>query len=118
VRHECEQRRGSARDRGYGTRWDKASLGFRRSHPLCLGCQATGRIEVATVTDHVVPHKGDVSLFWDRDRWQPACDWHHSVVKQKLEALYAKGRVSVDDLWLNSEKAVALTRELDPRGGG
>ena len=54
--------------------------------------------------------------FWDSSMWQGACDWHHSVVKQKLEAMYAQGKASIDDLWLNSEQAIALTRALTPGG--
>ena len=114
---EYDQRRGSARERGYGARWDKASAGFKRSHPLCLGCEAIGRVEATTITDHVIPHRGDMVKFWDSSRWQPSCDWHHSVVKQKLEALFDEGRAKIDDLWLNSAKSIAITRDLRPPGG-
>lgn len=112
ARVEYDQRRGSARERGYGARWDKASAGFKRKHPLCLGCEAVGRVEATTVTDHVIPHRGDTVLFWDSTKWQPACDWHHSVVKQMLEALFAQGKVTIDDLWLDSNKAIKLSREM------
>ncbi len=64
--------------------------------------------------DHVVPHKGDQALFWDANNRQPACDWHHSVVKQQLEARFAKGELGPGDLRLDSPVAVALTRLLDP----
>jgi molybdopterin-guanine dinucleotide biosynthesis protein A len=53
-------------------------------------------------------------LFWDRTKWQPACAWHHDVIKQRLEAMFAKGAIKVDDLWLNSAVAVRLTHDLDP----
>lgn len=43
-----DARRGSARERGYDSRWDKAARGFRRKHPLCLGCLAVGRTTLAT----------------------------------------------------------------------
>lgn len=58
-----------------------------------------------------------MALFWDAAKWQPSCDWHHSMVKQKLELMYEQGKASADDLWLNSVKAVSLTRELAPPGG-
>lgn len=105
--------RGSARERGYGAAWDKASIGFRRSHPLCLGCEAVGRFTPSEVTDHVEPHKGNQIKFWNTERWQPACAWHHDVVKQRLEAMFARCEIVVDDLWLNSAIAIKLTRELD-----
>ncbi|MGM4955679.1 hypothetical protein ACT4MK_10015 [Bradyrhizobium barranii] len=61
------------------------------------------------VTDHVEPHKGDRDRFWDRAMWQPACAWHHDVIKQKLEAMFARGEIVVADLWLDSPVAVRLT---------
>jgi 5-methylcytosine-specific restriction endonuclease McrA len=112
AKAEYEARRGSARERCYDTVWDKASRGHRRSHPLCLGCQAVGRVTAAELTDHVVPHKGDQAIFWNRSLWQSACRWHHDVVKQKLEALWAQGKLGEAELWLNSASAIALTREL------
>jgi hypothetical protein len=34
-------------------------------HPLCRMCEAEGKITVATIVDHVIPHKGDRVLFND-----------------------------------------------------
>jgi hypothetical protein len=107
---DYDARRGSARERGYDAQWDKASALFRRLHPLCLGCQAVGLIVACELVDHVLPHKGDMVLFWDQSRWQPACRWHHDVVKQLLEVLFANGRAVEADLWLNSAKAIAITK--------
>jgi 5-methylcytosine-specific restriction endonuclease McrA len=107
-----EGRRGSARRRGYTSAWDKAAKAHRVTHPLCLGCEAIGRVTAAACTDHAVPHKGDRLLFWDSDNWQSACDWHHDVVKQKLELRYAQGKATASDLRLDSLVAVALTLEL------
>lgn len=102
--------RAGARERGYGRQWDRASALFRSEHPLCLGCQAVGRATPTEVVDHVLPHKGDMVLFWDRSKWQPACKWHHDVVKQQLEHRFARGACAEADLWLNSPAAVALTK--------
>lgn len=109
---DADLRRGTAAERGYGARWVKASTGHKRSHPLCLGCDAVGRVVAVEVTDHVEPHKGDMLLFWDSARWQSACKWHHDVVKQMLERMYADGKIKAADLWLNSPFAVALTKRL------
>ncbi len=111
---EYDERRGTARARGYGARWDKASIGFKRCHPLCLGCEAIGRVVPTEVTDHVEPHKGDMAKFWNAAMWQPSCQWHHDVVKQMLERRYAQGELEVADLWLNSAAAVRLTLALLP----
>lgn len=68
-----DQHRGSARERGYTGRWDKARKTFLLSHPLCAECERNGRVTAATVVDHVVPHKGNQELFWDTSNWQPLC---------------------------------------------
>ena len=112
-----DAQRGTARERGYGARWDKVSAGFKRAHPLCLGCEAIGQVRATDVTDHVVPHKGDMVVFWNSEQWQPACAWHHDVIKQQLEGMFAKGKVAVADLWLNSAAAIRLTLELIDRPG-
>jgi 5-methylcytosine-specific restriction protein A len=31
----------------------------------------------ATVVDHIVPHRGNQKLFWDRKNWQSLCKTHH-----------------------------------------
>lgn len=111
-----DRARGTARQRGYTAEWDKASAWFKREHPLCLGCMATGRVAATTTVDHVLPHKGDRQRFWDRSRWQPACDWHHDTVKQQLEVMFARGEIGEADLWLDSAVAVALAQSLRPNG--
>ena len=109
---EYDARRGSARDRGYDARWDAVSVGFRRHNPLCLGCEAVGRVTPTALVDHIIPHKGDRALFWDPANRQPSCGPHHDVVKQRLEVLFAQGKAKRDDLKLDSEMAKALTLEL------
>jgi 5-methylcytosine-specific restriction protein A len=31
----------------------------------------------ATVVDHIIPHRGDPTLFWDESNWQPLCKKCH-----------------------------------------
>lgn len=75
----------TAAQRGYGYKWQKAREQFLCEHPLCVMCQAQGRVEAATVVDHITPHRGDQSLFWDRSNWSPLCTRHHSSDKQREE---------------------------------
>ena len=110
----ADERRGSARSRGYDGRWERARLLFLSEHPLCLGCEAVGVVEAATIVDHVVPHRGDMEAFWNESGWQACCAWHHDVVKQRLEAQYGQGRHRASALRLDSAEAVALTRRLRP----
>lgn len=73
--------------RGYGYKWQQAREGYLKKHPLCVMCEANGRVEEATVVDHIQPHEGDMTLFWDRKNWQPLCKHCHDSVKQSLEKL-------------------------------
>lgn len=60
-------------ERGYGGRWQRARATFLLRHPLCAECQRAGHVTVATVVDHITPHKGSQALFWETDNWQPLC---------------------------------------------
>ncbi len=75
----------SSTQRGYGYKWQQARAQYLREHPLCVMCQAVGRVEAATVVDHITPHRGNQSLFWRRSNWQPLCATHHSRDKQREE---------------------------------
>jgi len=79
----------SAFKRGYTKRWDRYAKWFRLQYPLC-GMRPGGQVPVmsqcylerrdtpATQTDHVVPHRGDMVLFWDLNNHQSQCDTCHS----------------------------------------
>lgn len=69
--------RPSSSNRGYDARWHKASRLYLKKHPLCVECAREGRVEAATVVDHIIPHKGDPVLFWDESNWQSLCKMHH-----------------------------------------
>lgn len=75
----------SSTERGYGYRWQKARERFLRLNPLCVYCKAKGRVEVANVVDHIVPHRGNQEIFWDESQWQALCASCHSSAKQREE---------------------------------
>lgn len=77
--------RPSAAKRGYGGKWQKARAGYLRKHPLCVMCTEAGRTTLATVVDHIVPHKGDKALFWDSSNWQALCSECHNSQKRRQE---------------------------------
>ncbi|RXZ42693.1 HNH endonuclease [Crenobacter cavernae] len=77
VRQQYDRGRGTAAERGYDSKWQKARAGFLRKHPLCVECDRCGSVTAATVVDHIVPHKGDRDMFWDRSNWQPLCKSCH-----------------------------------------
>ena len=95
------ENRGSARDRGYDTRWDQARRGYLRKHPLCCCCLANGATSAATVVDHIQPHRGDTELFWERSNWQGLCARCHNTIKRRIELAWERGEAMLSDLTLS-----------------
>jgi 5-methylcytosine-specific restriction protein A len=89
-----DARRGSAHARGYDWRWHKASRGHLRAAPLCVCCLAHGFTVAAELVDHIIPHRGDRGLLWDRGNWQSLCNWCHEHVKKIIELRWINGQVS------------------------
>lgn len=114
---EADHHRGSFRERGYSSLWDRSSRIYRAAHPLCVGCQAIGVVKATELVDHVIPHKGDPALMWGEHNWQACCRWHHDQVKQILERKHARREISDADLKLDSAIAIAVAREQWGRGG-
>ena len=69
--------RDSSAGRGYGSRWRAARNRYLKANPLCVRCRKQGKLTKATVVDHIVPHRGDRTLFWDESNWQPLCKRCH-----------------------------------------
>ncbi|WP_153740920.1 HNH endonuclease [Marinobacter nauticus] len=86
-----DQRRGSSAKRGYGYKWQKARERFLQSHPLCIKCHENGRVKAATDVDHIVPHRGDMKLFWDDSNWQALCHSCHSEKTASEDSGFGNG---------------------------
>lgn len=76
-----ERNRGSAASRLYGHGWRKASEAFLklRVNRNCRRCleKHPPKTRSSTVVDHIIPHRGDLKLFWDRSNWQGLCKRCH-----------------------------------------
>lgn len=77
IRQRYERTRATAAERGYGGKWQAARLAYLHEHPLCRLHEQQGQTVAALVVDHIIPHKGDLKLFWDRKNWQPLCKECH-----------------------------------------
>lgn len=88
----------SAFRRGYDRHWSKSRKGFLIKHPLCCCCEANGQVSATTFLDHIVPHKGDKALFWDRTNWQGLCDDCNLRIKAIMEHRYLRGLLEAKDL--------------------
>lgn len=79
-----DKTRPTARQRGYTREWERESQAFL-SLPENRFC-ACGCGRVANMVDHVMPHRGNMRLFWERSNWQPMASTPcHSSKKQRQE---------------------------------
>lgn len=78
ARHDAK--RPSARQRGYGTEWQKLRLEFLRQYPCCAMCKGK-----ADVVDHIRPHRGNQELLLSWWNLQSLCAHCHNSVKQRQE---------------------------------
>jgi 5-methylcytosine-specific restriction endonuclease McrA len=76
----------------YNTKeWKKIRFRHLHYHPYCVVCMTVGRQTVATVADHITPHRGNKVLFYDVTNIQSLCKPCHDSYKQRLETQgYAK----------------------------
>lgn len=89
-RAELDKARPTARERGYGRKWEAARLGHLKSHPFCVDCAAAGIETAATEVDHEIPHKGDMRIFWDKTNWRSRCKPCHSRKTATRDSRFAR----------------------------
>jgi 5-methylcytosine-specific restriction enzyme A len=76
----------------YGTEaWRRRAKRQLELEPLCRICKAQGRLEPATVADHIVDHKGDLKAFWEGEL-QSLCTYHHNSKTRRDDAARKSGR--------------------------
>lgn len=65
------------------TRWRKYRVSFLKANPLCVMCKP--KLNASTVVDHIIPHKGDIKLFWDKSNHQALCYSCHNRKTAKYD---------------------------------
>lgn len=71
----------------YGTqRWRKQAKAYIAANPLCVMCSKRGRVQAATVCDHVNGHPANETeaQFW-AGPFQSLCAEHHNSDKRREE---------------------------------
>jgi 5-methylcytosine-specific restriction protein A len=88
-----DDRRGSSTERGYGYRWQQVSKAFLKAHPICEcdDCKVSGVLLPSQVVDHIIPHKGDMQLFWSRANWQAMNKKCHDKKTAKEDGGFGRG---------------------------
>lgn len=73
--------------------WKKRSKWFLAKYPYCVNCGSKSE-----VTDHIIPHRGDIFLFNDENNWQPLCKECHDkktrreMIQRKKEEAFENQR--------------------------
>ena len=83
---QADERRGSANERGYTSRWNRYSKAFLKKpeNQICK-LQLPGCTMVAKCVDHIIPPKGaNDPLFWDKSNHQGACIHCNSVKGNRI----------------------------------
>jgi 5-methylcytosine-specific restriction enzyme A len=77
-------------------RWRILRQRMLKHNPLCCTCKSRGKIALASVVDHIVPHGGNLDLFWDTNNLQCLCYHCHNSVKQSYERIGYEKEVGLD----------------------
>ena len=81
-------------------RWQNLRRHQLMTHPLCKFCLEQGKVEPATVADHIEPHNDNINKFWT-GKLQSLCASCHSGAKQQIEVQGFANGCGVDGLPLD-----------------
>lgn len=73
IRRAMDSQRNPEHRKLYDYWWRTRSKAFLRDNPLCQCEECKTRPQgprAATVVDHKIPHRGDITVFRDRSNWQ------------------------------------------------
>jgi len=122
----ADRRRGTPAERGYDcARWRHFRRSFLEQYPLCGDappeaprttdsvCRATGRLEAATVVDHIVPVAGaDDPTFYVLEGLQALCERCHNAKRSRESRPGGKSRPR--DRGPNDRPGRFLSRDQNP----
>jgi len=90
-------------------RWGRLRDLHLAREPLCRMCGASGVVTVATVVDHVNPHKGDWNKFV-LGELQSLCKLHHDVSKQREDVRGHSAQIGADGWPVDARHPVYTNR--------
>jgi 5-methylcytosine-specific restriction enzyme A len=80
--------RGTAAQRGYGSRWARYSKWYRQVHAVCMLCEAEGISKLADVVDHIKPADKFPNEFWNPENHRSLCRRHNAEHAIECAKLY------------------------------
>ena len=90
--------RGTAHSRGYNKDWKRDRLIHLENEPLCRECLKDNVYTPATEVDHIIPHRGDMKKFWDKNNCQSLCKIHHSKKTASEDGGFGNTFKSIGDI--------------------
>lgn len=87
--HGKEKRREYNRDQPESNRfyktpaWQKMRASVLSKKPLCVECERTGIVKVATLVDHIIPYRKRPDLGLIRDNLRPLCHRCHGMIGRR-----------------------------------
>lgn len=83
----------------YDARWQRYRIGFLINNPLCRMCLVgVGRLNPSAVVDHIIPHRGDIDLFWDQLNHQPLCKACHDSKTAREDGGFGSQKSRTDEV--------------------
>ncbi len=84
----------------YDSDWEKYRGRFLFINNKCYSCG-----EKSTVCDHMVPHKGDETLFKKTDNHLPLCARCHNTITAKFDKYFRPGSMITEKLkWMAANR--------------
>ncbi len=124
AQRQSDVRRGTAQERGYTYRWSQTSQQHLKFYPLCGmrspdaytdgwrgECHDLGRMRAATCTDHIHPHKGNATVFWDPRNRQSLCGRCNTLKAIRFEGSFGRsngGDKAVEPLQVTCPKPLGM----------
>ena len=90
AQHNPDANRPNSYRRGYTKAWQRYRIQYLAEHPVCVACLKRGELRETTVVDHIIPHKGNMKLFWDRANHQALCKRCHDSKTAKQDGGFGK----------------------------
>ena len=113
----------STSEKGYTSKWNKARARFLGKHPLCEHCLKKNIYTKAVVVDHVTPHRGDETLFWNENNWQALCKSCHdrktmTADRYQVYKYWPLGGIkSLQTAWLKDRRPLKREKSQNSKGG-
>ena len=75
-----DKARGTSRQRGYSTQWDKVRAVKVMSDPICEMCREQGRTTATALVHHIIPVSARPDLLLVMDNLQSLCVRCHALI--------------------------------------